>query len=232
MICIHLLISLWSQSYGHFHKVSWCHFFSDTRRVHIRYHTQNVFFEKIKMQGHSLCLLKHMGWRYYQKFLPCTSTYFLNALTGVFYLTHTSLVEKCLWTVIWYLILYDFQRDRGHIHIWFFFVVSLRPYSNVMLVVFLLYICCEQFTIYERLGHAHVSIKESCLFVCLFHLLGRRDYRIGSNFWKFYLIRIGFTLGEVVSLVKVFRLFRLEQSFFGVQSVDTLDPTFGSFLSY
>ncbi len=37
-----------------------------------------------------------------------------------------------------------------------------------------------------------------------------RDYNIGSNFWKFYLIRTGFTLGEPVSLVKVFRLFRLE----------------------
>jgi hypothetical protein len=33
---------------------------------------------------------------------------------------------------------------------------------------------------------------------------------IGSNFWKFYLIRTSFTLGEPVSLVKVFRLFRLE----------------------
>jgi hypothetical protein len=37
-----------------------------------------------------------------------------------------------------------------------------------------------------------------------------RDYRIGSNFWKFYLIRSSFTLVELVSLVKVFRLFRLE----------------------
>ncbi len=37
-----------------------------------------------------------------------------------------------------------------------------------------------------------------------------RDYHIGSNFWKFYVIRTGFTLGEPVSLVKVFRLFRLE----------------------
>jgi hypothetical protein len=44
-----------------------------------------------------------------------------------------------------------------------------------------------------------------------------RDYGIGSNFWKFYLIRTSFTLGELVSLVKVFRLFRLEQIFFGVQ---------------
>jgi hypothetical protein len=34
------------------------------------------------------------------------------------------------------------------------------------------------------------------------------DYGIGSNFWKFYLIRTGFTLGELVFLVKVFRLFR------------------------
>jgi len=30
-----------------------------------------------------------------------------------------------------------------------------------------------------------------------------RDYCIGSNFWKFYLIRTGFTSGELVSLVKV-----------------------------
>jgi hypothetical protein len=37
-----------------------------------------------------------------------------------------------------------------------------------------------------------------------------KDYSIQYNFWKFYLIRISFTLGEVVSLVKVFRLFRLE----------------------
>jgi hypothetical protein len=36
-----------------------------------------------------------------------------------------------------------------------------------------------------------------------------RDYCIGSNFWKFYLIRTSFTLGALVSLVKVFRL--LEQ---------------------
>jgi hypothetical protein len=32
------------------------------------------------------------------------------------------------------------------------------------------------------------------------------DYCIGSNFWKFYLIKTNFTLGEPVSLVKVFRL--------------------------
>jgi len=37
-----------------------------------------------------------------------------------------------------------------------------------------------------------------------------RDYCIGSNFWKFYFIRNSFTLGELVSLVKVFRLFKLE----------------------
>jgi len=36
---------------------------------------------------------------------------------------------------------------------------------------------------------------------------------IGSNFWKFYLTRTGFTLGESFSLVKVFRLFRLEWIF-------------------
>jgi hypothetical protein len=30
-----------------------------------------------------------------------------------------------------------------------------------------------------------------------------KDYRIGSNFWKFYLIKTNFTLGELISLVKV-----------------------------
>jgi hypothetical protein len=35
-----------------------------------------------------------------------------------------------------------------------------------------------------------------------------RDYGIGSKFWKFYDIRTSFTLGELVSLTKVFRLFR------------------------
>ncbi len=38
-----------------------------------------------------------------------------------------------------------------------------------------------------------------------------RHYRIGSNFWKFYLNRTSFTLGEPVSLVNVFRLFRLQR---------------------
>jgi hypothetical protein len=40
-----------------------------------------------------------------------------------------------------------------------------------------------------------------------------RDYCIRSNFWKFYLIKHDFKLGELVSLVKVFRLSRLERSF-------------------
>jgi hypothetical protein len=48
--------------------------------------------------------------------------------------------------------------------------------------------------------------------VCVIHK--DRDYHIGSNFWKFYLIRrIGFALGESVSLVKVFRLVRLKWIF-------------------
>ncbi len=41
--------------------------------------------------------------------------------------------------------------------------------------------------------------------------IGPCDYSIGSNFWKFYLNRTSFTLGEPVSSVKVFRLFRMEQ---------------------
>jgi len=40
-----------------------------------------------------------------------------------------------------------------------------------------------------------------------------RDYCIGSNFWKFHPMRIDFTLGEPVSLVKMFRLFRLNWIF-------------------
>jgi hypothetical protein len=70
--------------------------------------------------------------------------------------------------------------------------------------------------------------KVVCLFVSFVGPWGLS--RIGSNFWKFYLIRTGFTLGEPVSLVKVFRLFRLEQSFFGVQSVDTVGRCTTSYL--
>jgi hypothetical protein len=40
-----------------------------------------------------------------------------------------------------------------------------------------------------------------------------RDYRILSNFWKFCFIQTGFTLGEPVFLVKVFKLFRLKRIF-------------------
>ncbi len=57
-----------------------------------------------------------------------------------------------------------------------------------------------------------------------------RDDHIGSNMWKFYLIRIGFTLVELVSLVKVFSLFRLEWIFWGVQSVDTVGRCTTSYL--
>jgi len=63
------------------------------------------------------------------------------------------------------------------------------------------------------LGHPYdVSMKESCLFVSFVGPCPHRDrdYHMGSNFWKFYLIRTSFTFGEPVSLVKVFRLFRLE----------------------
>ncbi len=39
------------------------------------------------------------------------------------------------------------------------------------------------------------------------------DYCIRSNFWKFYPIKISFALSEPVSLVKMFRLFRLKWTF-------------------
>jgi hypothetical protein len=57
-----------------------------------------------------------------------------------------------------------------------------------------------------------------------------REFHIGSNFWKFYLIRTSFIYGEPVSLVKRFRLFRLERIFFGVQSVETVGRWTTSYL--
>ncbi len=69
-------------------------------------------------------------------------------------------------------------------------------------------------------------------YVCsvqIYWALPQRD-RDRANVWKFYLIRTGFTLGELVSLVKVFRLFKLEQMFFVVQSVDTVGRYTTSYL--
>jgi hypothetical protein len=43
---------------------------------------------------------------------------------------------------------------------------------------------------------------------------GTGTMALHPNFWKFYLIRTSFTFGEPVFLVKVFRLFRLEQIVF------------------
>jgi len=50
-----------------------------------------------------------------------------------------------------------------------------------------------------------------CQNIFIYLFIGPWNYHIGSNFWKFYLIRTSFTLGQPVSLVKVFRLFRLER---------------------
>jgi len=55
-------------------------------------------------------------------------------------------------------------------------------------------------------SHIHILVDSSFPL----HL---SDYCIGSNFGKFYLIRTDFTWGELVSWVKVFRLFRLELIF-------------------
>jgi hypothetical protein len=43
-------------------------------------------------------------------------------------------------------------------------------------------------------------------------------------------MRTGFTIGELVSLVKVFRPFKLEQIFFGVASVDAVGRCTTSYL--
>jgi hypothetical protein len=51
-----------------------------------------------------------------------------------------------------------------------------------------------------------------------------RDHLIRANFCKVYFIKTSFTLVELVFLVKVFRLFRLEWIFFGVRTVWTQCP--------
>jgi hypothetical protein len=49
-----------------------------------------------------------------------------------------------------------------------------------------------------------VSHEQNQFYFLLF------PYFVGSNFWKFYLVRTNLTLHELVSLVKVCRVFRLE----------------------
>ncbi len=73
-------------------------------------------------------------------------------------------------------------------------------------------------TILEGTGFQTHYSSIFCIFVSFFPILSffvfigpcphrERAYRIRSNFWKFYLIKIGFTFGEPVSLLKVFRLY-------------------------
>jgi len=54
----------------------------------------------------------------------------------------------------------------------------------------------------------------ACFPITVWEREKRRKWDIGSHFWKLYLIRTSFTLGELVSLAKVFRLFRLERIVF------------------
>jgi hypothetical protein len=51
------------------------------------------------------------------------------------------------------------------------------------------------------------------LYLTLFYPKVGSNFTFDPTFWKFYLIGTSFTLGELVSLVKVFRLFRLKQIF-------------------
>jgi hypothetical protein len=79
-----------------------------------------------------------------------------------------------------------------------------------------------------RTAFAQMAVPNSANFphlsLCFCMLVQRIGWGhcIGSNFWKVYLVRISFTLGEPNSLVKVVRLFRLERIVFGVPSVDTV----------
>jgi hypothetical protein len=103
----------------------------------------------------------------------------------------------------------------------------------------------------KRQNHASISsfFLEIVLFSCrvwnkgkvydVHHLLSTlfcfvgprdRDYPIGSNFWKLYLIKINFMLSKLVSLVQMFKLFRLEGSFLGIQSLNTVSRCTTSYL--
>lgn len=100
-----------------------------------------MFFLKIKMQGHSLCLLKHMGEDITKNF------YLAQALNSLMPspMCSTLHIHRLLknvygrWYDIWFYTIFKGSEDTYMV----FFVMSLTPNSNVMLV-FLLYLCCEQ----------------------------------------------------------------------------------------
>ncbi len=85
-------------------------------------------------------------------------------------------------------------------------------------------IFCESMNQWLRM---HLKCEISGQKTCL---AWDRDYHIRSNFWKFYLMRTSFTLGELVFVMKVFRLFRLKRIFLGVHSVDTVGTCTTSYL--
>jgi hypothetical protein len=76
-------------------------------------------------------------------------------------------------------------------------------------------VCCQRYRMINDFCISYLVFSQiwlnlatdGCHFCWALPPTGTRDYGIGSNFWKSYLIRTGFTLGEAVSLVKVFRLF-------------------------
>jgi hypothetical protein len=69
---------------------------------------------------------------------------------------------------------------------------------------------------------SHVMKERASLFWGPCPHRGMKCCYIGSKFCKLYLNKLGFTLGEWAYLVKVFRVFRLKERFFGIQSVDTI----------
>jgi hypothetical protein len=92
------------------------------------------------------------------------------------------------------------------------FCSSIHICGVKLLLLFLL--LCKQ------IGENLACLKQSHVFsLSLLDPPQGQDYCIESNFWKFYLVRTSCTLGETVSLVKVFRW---KWKFFGVQSVDTV----------
>jgi len=123
-------------------------------------------------------LVEAHGWKYYQIFYlaqalislmpsPMCSTWHIYLLLKNFY---------GWWYDLWFYRIFKGSEDTYI----YGFVVSSSPYSNVMLV-FLLYLCCEQCTIYTSwVTHMMYPWRK---VVCLFHLLGPAPIGTGTITW-------------------------------------------------
>jgi hypothetical protein len=85
-------------------------------------------------------------------------------------------------------------------------------------------IFCESMNQWLRM---HLKCEISGLKTCW---AWDRDYHIQSNFWKFYVMRTSFTLGELVFFGKCLDCLDWKGFFLGVHSVDTVGTCTTSYL--